>query len=330
MTLNQKFLIKTEASRKVGFGHVRRLIRLAKGLEEKGAQICFCFTETSTLTKNLPFSTLSIRDPQSLETLSSQYPVIILDEPRLPDSWLSAFNQFQIKIGIDELGPARDHLDLHFCTTLLGLENREDYRGKTREYIGPKYFLFPEHDPGSDLKRDPQKILVTMGGTDPGELCEKFFQGLYQEYKRAKSFQWHSILGPGYPPEYKNRLRAQFPGVHWLESQTNMNQLYASSLAVICCGGITPYEALKQGCFPILIAQMQEQTETALSLHNANLGFQFGDHQSIDWERFRRVLDQNLEEMRSLAHQKFCDLIQSDPTQRVIDIIHTYAKSSSL
>lgn len=330
MKPDAKFLLKTEAGHRIGFGHVRRLLRIARGLEERNCQVSFAVTELSNLTEMIPFSVIHLRDPKNLGNLASEFDGIILDEPSISAKLLQEMKSFRLKIGIDELGCARELLDLHFCTTLLGLRSSEEKRGNTHEFIGPKYFIFPEEDPCETISREFLKILISMGGTDPGELCGKFLSGLFSEFKNAHNYQWYSILGPGYADDYKARLVRTYPQIHWLDSQTSMNHLYASSQAIVCCGGITPYEALKQGCLPLMLPQMQEQFETASALNQLNLGVLFGTNDSINWNLFSSTLESDSEEKRRLAEKNFKELIGEDPTSRVLDIICDYAKHRSL
>ena len=330
MNSTPRFLIKTEATRKVGLGHIRRQLKLAEGLRKKGAEVIFAVSSPTELTQSISFPIEHVVEPSDFKSFSSKCHAVILDEPELPEDWFEAFDSFKLKIGVDELGPARDHLDLHICTTLLGLENRQECRGKTTEFIGPKYFLFPEDDPRDSLKREEGRILVSMGGTDPRELCLEFFDGLQQHFPTRENYDWVATIGPGYPQEYALRLKSKFPNVTWLEDQKSMSQLYLTCEAIVCCGGITPYEALKQGCLPLLLAQMEEQAQTASTLHSAGLGIQFGDSYTLNWDLFNTVFKQNCESLRARAAQQFQLLLEGNPTQRVVDILMNHAKSTSL
>ncbi|MBT3784501.1 hypothetical protein HOF92_05955 [bacterium] len=330
MNSTPRFLIKTEATRKVGLGHIRRQLKLAEGLRNKGAEVIFAVSSPSALTESIPFPMKHVIEPSEFQTYSRECNAVILDEPELPEDWFDAFDSFGLKIGIDEMGPARDHLDIHICTTLLGLENRQECRGKTKEFIGPKYFLFPEDDPVESLKREEGRILVSMGGTDPRELGMEFFEGLERHFPTRANYDWVATIGPGYPKEYALRLKRKFPKVSWLEDQKSMSHLYLTCEAIVCCGGITPYEALKQGCLPLLLAQIQEQAHTASTLHNAGLGIQFGDSYTLNWDQFNAVFKQDCESLRARAAQQFQLLLEGNPTQRVVDILMDHAKSTSL
>jgi spore coat polysaccharide biosynthesis predicted glycosyltransferase SpsG len=322
-----KFLIKVEASKSIGFGHIKRQITLARALEKRGAEILFAVRDKNFLSDKIPFSVIHCPNSQDFGKLGKTWKNLIIDEPQFPKEWYKQLGDFRFVIGIDEIGPLRDHLDLHFCTTLLGLENRGQRRGKTQEYIGPKYFIFEPLTESNNPDIRANSVLLSFGGSDPGRLSEKFLNGV-QDLSVTESIAWIGILGPGFSPSYQTLLKERFTFVDWIKSPESLTPYYSQCSQIICAGGVTPYEALRQGCYPYILAQKQEQTETGRQLEDARLATYFGDCDRIDWFHFQaNFLRPSKKAAETLALDHFQTLIEGDSTLRLVEIILKYVQS---
>ena len=64
-----KILFKTEASHQVGFGHVRRLLRIARELQTRGCDIAFAVSEITMLTETITYPLIHVSDPSIFKDL---------------------------------------------------------------------------------------------------------------------------------------------------------------------------------------------------------------------------------------------------------------------
>ncbi|MCJ8345069.1 hypothetical protein MJH12_05980, partial [bacterium] len=115
-----KFILKTEASRSIGFGHLKRLEVLATELIARGHQVLFIHFFSQEYMSDLEFESICLQEPKDFATYCFENDVLLLDEPAFPKSHYSYLDSIT-SIGIDELSDLRYHLDVHICSTLLGL-----------------------------------------------------------------------------------------------------------------------------------------------------------------------------------------------------------------
>jgi spore coat polysaccharide biosynthesis predicted glycosyltransferase SpsG len=221
----------------------------------------------------------------------------------------------------------RDELDIHFCTTLLGLENRIEQRGKTREYIGPRYFVFGDGNNVTQprLNDAAEFFLCTFGGSDPGNITEKFFKIVSEIGGNTLSGgNFTGITGPGFTESRCDHLRADFPEAVWKKNLPDLFSELERSFFVFCAGGITAYEALRCGALPVCIAQHEEQLSVISNLSARNMALCAGKFDNIDRELLENCLlrPYDYRALREKAVLDFYDLCDGfNGPVRIVEII---------
>jgi spore coat polysaccharide biosynthesis predicted glycosyltransferase SpsG len=89
-----------------------------------------------------------------------------------------------------------------------------------------------------------QRVLVTFGGADPGQMTEQFVTQL----PVASDITWTVVAGPAFSPDRVRHLREQADGRYTVViSPDNMTPMILDHDAVITMGGLTSYEAMCLG-----------------------------------------------------------------------------------
>jgi len=241
-----KVAFRADASAAIGSGHVMRCRALAQALEERGAAVEF-------------------KQESQLEAEDW----LVVDSYSLDAAWESRMRQKAAKIlAIDDLADRR-----HDCDILLDQNWFPDaerrYEGlappRCRMLLGPRYALLrPEFSRTGRRERDGKvhRVLVSMGGMDPGNETSKSIQLL-----EGKGVAVDVAVGAANPHRDEiARLCAQ-AGFEFHLQPSNMADLMAAADLAIGAGGTTTWERCCLGLptLQIAIAPNQEAPSRALA-----------------------------------------------------------------
>ncbi|PCJ17578.1 MAG: hypothetical protein COB02_13210 [Candidatus Cloacimonadota bacterium] len=308
-----KFLLKTEASREIGFGHLKRLEVLAKELQKRGHEVNFVHFNSDVYMPN-------IKGEESFLKLCETNDVLIIDEPNFPKNYYSCLKIIKT-IGIDELSPLRQYLDVHICSTLLGLEGKIIKNKKSIEYIGVKYFIFGR---GIKYSNKNNRILVSFGGSDPRNITEKFLENFELDNLDV-------VIGPGFSKKRVKTLKEKYQNISFLENIKQLSQKISPYKFIACSGGVTAYEALKSKCIPLIIAQNQEQEDIAKNLFAKGLGYYFGKSNQFDKKALLSILKEGIDrKVTDSMFKNFEKLNGEDSTTLVVDLLIKHGQSKKI
>lgn len=255
----------------IGAGHAMRCLTLAQALEAKGWRTRFAVTATAIAT----VPTLGLRDPltvvapgdaREIGDAAGRCDLLVIDDYGLDVRFESACRGFAERIlVIDDLAD-RDHdcdmlLDQNLSTTEGAYKNRVPKNCLL--LIGIRYALLrPEFARlRSDalarrrLARLPQRLLVSFGATDPGNLTEK---AILAAREAGLGLAVDAVLGPGAPHlERIVALAGNRGDVHLKVGVTDMASLMAAADVSLGAGGTTAWERCCVG-LPGLIATMAD------------------------------------------------------------------------
>ena len=315
-TLKIKLGLKTEATWKTGFGHLKRLQNLVEGW----ANVEPLFISVNKL-PDIDYSNLQIESAGDFHEAICDLDLLIVDEPQLQSRFLEAIPENFKVVGFDELGELRNRLNIHFVTTLLGLDNQVIQRGITKEYIGPDYFIFPELETSADIKFD-RKILVTFGGSDPAGLSLNFVENMSSEILR------HSVmvLGPAFKSSIRKSLQ-EFRELCFLDAPSSLVPYYKAYPLTITGGGVSAYEAIRFGSKALLCSQHAEQYATAQRLVKKGVACEFGVHPDVNWSELKLLLTKYIQEDSEIVLPSGQSLFDGQGVFRVRKILEEYAQS---
>lgn len=255
----------------IGAGHAMRCLTLAQSLETKGWRTRFAVTATAIAT----VPTLGLHDPLTVAAPGNvkeiaegvgRCDLLIVDDYGLDVRFESACRAFAARIlVIDDLAD-RDHdcdmlLDQNLSTTEGAYKNRVPKN--CRLLIGTRYALlrpeFARLRPDALARRRqahlPQRLLVSFGATDPGNLTET---AILAARKANLGLAVDVVLGPGAPHlERIVALVGNRGDVHLKVGVTDMASLMAAADLSLGAGGTTAWERCCVG-LPGLIATMAD------------------------------------------------------------------------
>ena len=315
--------LKTEASHRIGYGHLARLKNLLHGWERVQA-IWFSREKLPWLEDGS--RKVVYRSREEFEQKCEDLDLLLVDEPEFAIDDYFGDSQFPW-VGIDEVGDLREVLNLNLITTLEGLEpSRREY-GERVELAGARYFIYPPDEP-EEIVTEIDKILVSFGGSDPGQITESFLQNVSAETLQYCLF----IIGPGFGAKRTEALKSELAlkNLSFRISPPSLVGYFKSLPLTIGCGGVSSYEALNFGSYPLFLSQNSEQAGTAQRLEEMGFGTFFGVAQEIDWQMLNQWLRSYLHGERSVSCSGFAKITDGDSTFRVRTILEEYGQSGSL
>jgi len=176
--------------------------------------------------------------------------------------YISKLNIFTKKIFlIDSLGKeqlSRNNLFKidSLITPYAGSEKNRIY---SKHFYGGKYFVLNTKKKRHKRKiKQPKKVLITAGQTDPKKVTNKILGSLYKYKNYFKSLEFKVIIGNGFEAEYikklniyKNQKDLNFI---FIKNSKDISQHLRGSDIGICTTGLTKYELCYYGVYPIIIA----------------------------------------------------------------------------
>jgi len=300
--------ILCKASHRDGLGHLKRQVHLATALRERGADISFFIRDYPPAREILtdhhfPFTVLDDYSKLS-EKLPPHVDLLILDINDTDAAWIQGLKSPARKIaGFEDLGSGRAHLDLLIDCNLKP-NDRSPNLAKVRTLFGwPYVLLHPEFETyHRRQKHFPEKLssaLVTLGGTDPGQLTLPVAEAIV---KARPTIALTLLAGPGFTERNSLEGFAQGrPEVRLLSSISHLAEILYSHDAVFCSGGITFFETLCVGTPALVISQVDHQARQACAMEAQGAAFYLGSAESWDPDCMEKILSLEVSSRRSMS-----------------------------
>lgn len=282
-------IIRSDASVKIGSGHVMRCLTVAKKLQQEGCTVRFWM-------KPLEGNLIDFVAAEGFSNIigPKEADLYIVDHYELRMDWEQSIRPYTKKLAvIDDLSREHD------CDLLLDqnvvphYETR--YEGKVPEHcvklLGPKYLMMRDEFIEARKKVQPRnkevkRLLVFMGGTDPTNETMKILQAL-QDF----TFEHVDIVvGNGNPYKHKIESVCQERGYAFHCQIDYMAELMLQADFAIGAGGATMWERCYLGLpssATIVADNQRDTTEFAASLEIVrNLGW----HEQVSVETYKQLL----------------------------------------
>ncbi|MGF1933568.1 MAG: UDP-2,4-diacetamido-2,4,6-trideoxy-beta-L-altropyranose hydrolase [Nostoc sp. ChiQUE02] len=297
-----KLIIRADASRTIGTGHVMRCLALAQGWKVIPEKAIFVMrTEVPTLEArlklegfeifHLPMHLEQVEDARKTASLAKQLDAnwVVVDGYHFSAEYQRIIKNFGLKLlFIDDYGHAEHYYaDIVLNQNLFADEslykNREPY---TQLLLGTKYIL---------LRREfwqcqgwqrinpfiASKILVTMGGADPDNATFKVIQGL--QLLSVNDLEVVVVVGGSNPHYEQLKLvseTSQLP-IRLEKNVTNMPGLMAWADLVVTAGGSTCWELAFMGLPSVILILAENQRAIAQKLDEMGVSIYLGWHQDV-------------------------------------------------
>ena len=308
-----KILIRTDASVKIGTGHVFRCLTLANILKDRGCKVTFCLIDISNSLNNkivdlghdlklLPTNKIlnkyhpeeewvkkdQINDCEmAIDVCQSFYDLVIIDHYGLSIFWEKHSKKFAKKILVIDDLLTRKHKCDFFLNQNLGFEI-SDYNllinNSCISFFGPQYAILREEftkSKDSSLRRKESKtknkIMISMGGADVDNVTKKILQ-IIGKLNLQTSFEIDVILGSANPwiKEVALFLKELKVNTKLHIDTQEISQIMSESDIAIGAGGSTSWERCCLGLPSIIISLAENQIAISKSLHACGAALYIG------------------------------------------------------
>lgn len=336
--MRMKVLIRADASRLIGSGHIMRCITLANRLRQIGADCAFvCAALEGDLighvrTQGFPVFELSgkedggfvseqvdaafERDAQQTRQISMEFRAdwIIVDHYDLGESWESAAVPDHVRLLVlDDLANRKHNADILVDQNYARIV--EEYRGlvpsSCEVLTGSQYAILRQEFltyRNSSLQRRRsgtlRSVLVSFGGADvdniTGQILHLFVDRGLSRLLRSLVV----VLGPQstWKQETVEAVAEFGTRGSLLCSVDNMAQIMSAADLSIGGGGTTAWERCVLGLPSLLLSIADNQLPICASLDDAGAAHFFGDARTSDWQsRLPDILQDLMESPNKLA-----------------------------
>jgi UDP-2,4-diacetamido-2,4,6-trideoxy-beta-L-altropyranose hydrolase len=273
-------VIRADANVSIGTGHVMRCLALAEAWQDAGGSASFLSAELpdalrARITANgirlvhvdaIPGSSQdAVATAAQARQLQRSWTVV--DGDRFPGDFLENLHGAGVRVLLVDDFADRDVFPVDLIVNPnLGVDTQE-YRARgshTQVLVGPKYVLLRREFHRARQRRTDSKgnrVLVTLGGSDPGELTQRIAAALVS----CADLQLMLVAGAGYS-KVTALQKVSAPNIRVIVDSQNIADLMSESdLAVIAAGG-TLWELLSMGCVVLSYARNTVQKRVVRSL----------------------------------------------------------------
>ncbi len=269
-------VIRVDADRAMGLGHVERMWNLAATLAASRYRPVFVTRE-----QGLAAERLKARGAQDVITFpgredaaaaveaeadaihSASPGLVIFDTGSTSHDLVASVKSFgAIVVSFEDLGDGRYLADLVVDANLTSSTNPRKLETTTRYLLGPEYAVIaPAVRAARRLKRawkEVKKILVSCGGSDPAGVTPRVVEGLAD---LDTDVDVEVVLGPAFAhgERLNEALLSSARTFSIVEAPDDLPARMRKAQVGILSGGVTLYEAAHLGLPSIVIAQNPAQ-----------------------------------------------------------------------
>lgn len=276
----RRVLFRVDAGRQKGlsFGHLFRCHVLSKALRAEWG------IETRFLMRDYPDGveqakrmgeTVLLRDKHEPDGRNWRPDAVVIDLPGGPEDDLPGLMDGRVTwtVVLDDLGNRVSNADVVLNSSILARESW--YPREARLLLGPEFLIM---DDGlararreSGVPKEPFKVLVTFGGSDPAGLTTRCLEALGSW--RDPECTFTVILGPGFAEEDKVRSLAasSAQSVDICVNPSDIVPFFANCDLAICAGGRTLYELHALGVPTLAIASIEHEAVVIEAFHKRGM-----------------------------------------------------------
>lgn len=307
-----KLLIRTDASVKIGTGHVIRCLTIATRMRSRGHQIYFAMRglpgNLFAIVQQHGFEVLSMNysgpfnynlDSQELATIIEEksFDLCLIDHYQIDRNWERIINLIIPRIAvIDDLADRHHDCDLLLDQNLvMNYRSRYDHLVPARsvKLLGPAYMLLRHEFIAARKTVQPRngkirRLLIFMGGSDPTGETMKVIRALEQ----SKLDFEHVDIVVG----MSNRERQSIHelcltlGFTYHCQIDYIARLLAEADFAIGAGGISLWERLYMGLPSLTTEVADNQREVTDLINRDGLAIDLGWHASVTGQIYRDAL----------------------------------------
>ena len=329
-------VIRADASTKTGTGHLMRCIALAQVWQRESGRVTFLsHCESESLRQRIcqeGFKFIFVKQShphtydlkQTIRRLENSHtgdvaPWFVLDGYHFDSEYQNAIRNAGYRLlVIDDF----NHLRIYYADLLLNQNICAEqfcYRcgDHTIQILGPRYVLLrSEFSAWRSFDRKisdvGNKILITMGGSDPDNVALKVITLLQKLHlDELEAIVVAGANNPHFEKVQKACERSAFP-IRVIRDAQNMPELMARTDICISAAGTTSWELAYMGLPQANLVLAENQRNVADNLERLGLALNFGWHSEINGDDF-------LARLRELILNPERREIMSENGRRIID-----------
>jgi spore coat polysaccharide biosynthesis protein SpsF len=293
VSANGLALIRCDGGGKFGYGHVKRMVALARALRDgHGLGVQFAVNGTEDALRPILAAGFEAQwiDPngetETLAKLANEKSIdaLILDCREGPSlvELMRLKREFRTIAVIDDSSRRRLAADVAYYPPVPQAETLDWSGASTRVRIGWEWTLLGL-TAGPAKMRIPSPrptLLVTMGGSDPN--------GLTLRCARALSsldplFRARFVIGPGMDKreQIARAIVAMKPGFETIEGADDLATEYANADAALAAFGVSAYELASCGVPAIYLGLTPDHAQSAAAFEHAGMGISLGVAENV-------------------------------------------------
>lgn len=342
---NPGVLIRADASPAIGTGHVMRCLALAQAWQDSGGRVAFAMAETTAAIERRLIAESCLvfpiapragtqEDSRRAAALAAEQKAqwVVVDGYQFGAEYQEALKAAGFRVLVlEDYGHSGRYsadlvLDQSVCADRSLYENRSP---NTRLLLGPRYCLlrreFVTGRPGErDIRPQAQRVLVTMGGSDPGNLTACAIEAL--GLTDVERLEVKVVVG-GSNPRYEllrqlaEKLRPR-PGIKITVQAdvADMAELMTWADVAISAAGSTCWELCLSGLPSLLIDAAANQTALARELDRLGCAIHLGGPREASAAKIAEELGRlaRSPELRRSLSQRSRRLVDGHGARRVV------------
>lgn len=275
-------LIRCDGGGKYGFGHVKRMIALARALRDRqGIGVVFALNGTEDALEPIVkagFEAKLLPSPTADLSAVVQHPdLLILDCREGPSRADIDVLTIPLKAIVDDGSERRLACDLAYYPPVPQAALLDWNASHCEPRIGWEWSLLgPMQAPARPRSHSPcPTLLVTMGGSDPFNLTERCAHAL----KRLDPvFRARFVIGPGF--KNADRMARSIvrlsPNFETVEGADSLTTEFAACDVALVAFGVTAYELAAFGVPAIYLGISEDHAQSASAFEHAGMGVSLG------------------------------------------------------
>lgn len=325
-----KIAIRTEATVKIGLGHVSRMLALADELEKSTGDIHFIindYTVARELVESKGYriimidSDLNLRDWKSElehQTGGIKFDCMVVDLYTRTSDMIESYKQHcKALVLIDDLCDLdRYNVNLLINGNVYAEDLDYPVNGRTQRLLGASYTIIREafrniYDVKKVITDSPNRILITFGGSDPENLTLRLVDLLSDFETEFKSID--VVAGNGYTDFVNLKARIlDSPHIRLHRNVTDMENFMISADMAVSAAGTTTYELVSMGVPTILISAADNQDQIGKAMAKKGAALFCGKYRQISDQDIldtilRMKTDTGLRKKLSMTGKKIID-----------------------
>lgn len=274
MMAAHRVVVYTGGDGLIGFGHVRRMLTLARALAKARAEVTFVIRGDAAAreVREAAFQVVDVTtDPaRAQDEIRSRRPVLALVD--LKDEGTGLLRDVRAAAGwlgvVDDLGDRVLEADLILNSTVYAEELPYPRDRGTILLLGPRFALLREEfarEPIRVVSHTVRRVLVTVGGSDPTNLTPRLIQWVRAEVPHA-----HVTAVAG--PFFHNLADVKAAGADALvENPSDIRSLMLEADLALSGGGQTTYELAASATPAVAIEVADDQRRNLEALAGAGV-----------------------------------------------------------